>query len=448
MKFRGMLVAVALLAALGVGVYFSNKAKEAEEKKKDSGTPDAPKILNIPEDQITQIEIRKTGQPPTVLKKTDKWQIAEPAGLPADTDAISPLVSSVSSLNSDRLVEEKVSDWAPYGLAAPQLEVTVVSKDGKKRKLSIGDETPTGSGNFARLEGDPRLFSIASYNKTSLDKTANDLRDKRLVIFDSEKLTRLELAAKGQSMEFGKNPQNEWQIVKPRPLRADNYQVEEIIRKIKDAKMDTALAAEDARKAAAAFASGSAVAVAKVTDAAGTHQLEIRKNKEDYYAKGSAVEGAYKVSNDIGTGLDKPLEELRNKKLYDFGFSDVTKVEVTREGKTAVYEKKGEKWMQGAQEMDSVSVQSFIDRLRDLSSIKFVDSGFATPIFQATVTAKEGKLVEKVSISKSGNSYFAKRENEPSVYELAASAVEDLQKVAGEVKANVPAKDGKKDQKK
>ena len=104
--------------------------------------------------------------------------------------------------------------------------------------------------------------------KTSIDKTPNDLRDKRLLTFDQDKLTRVDLQpAKGEAIEFGKNNQNDWQILKPKPLRADGSQVEELIRKLKDAKMDATISDEDAKKAAAAYASGTKVAMASVTDA-------------------------------------------------------------------------------------------------------------------------------------------------------------------------------------
>ena len=88
--------------------------------------------------------------------------------------------------------------------------------------MLIGDDTLTEFRRLRQAGRRPReVFTIASYVKTSLDKTANDLRDKRLLTFDSDKLTRVELAAKGAPVEFGKNGQNEWQILKPRPLRAD-----------------------------------------------------------------------------------------------------------------------------------------------------------------------------------------------------------------------------------
>ena len=96
--------------------------------------------------------------------------------------------------------------------------------------------------------------------------------------------------------------------------------------------------------------------------------------------------------------------------------------------------------MAGPKQMDSVTIQNLIDKLRDLVSIKFLDQGFTTPLFEAIVTAKDGKLVDKVQISKSGNNYYARRENEPSIYELDGKVVQELQKAASDVKEFAPPK--------
>lgn len=442
MRVRGLLLSVIVLAALAGGVYWSNKAKKAEENKPRPDEP--PKLLSLSEDQIKKIEIAKTGGENTVVQKNDagKWEMTSPKPLGVDQDAISSMTSTLSSLNSDRLIEEKASDLGLYGLAKPSLEVIVGLKDGKSKKILIGDEAPTGGSYYAMLEGDPRVFTIASWNKSSLDKSAKDLRDKRLLTFDSDKLLRVELAAKGQVVEFGKNNQNEWQIVKPRPLRADSFQVEELIRKLKDAKMDTSATDEDAKKAAAAFAGAKQVAIAKVTDSSGTQELQVRKDKDNnYYAKSSAVEGIHKVYSDLGDGVDKGLEDFRNKKLFDFGWSEPGKIEIREGAKQAVYQKSGEKWMLGAKQMDSASIQTMIDKLRDLSCTKFLEKGSGTPVLEATVTSNEGKRVEKVAIAKQGNTYYAQRENEPTIYELDAKVVEELQKaIAGVKEAAQPAK--------
>src|SRR5579862_9093796 len=282
MKPRGLLAAVIILAALAVALYWSNRKQKAEAAKPATDT--TTKILNIPEDQIKEVTLKKSGGDATVLQKGDdgKWKLTAPKPQRADQDTVKTLVSTLSTLNADKVVEDKATDLSPYGLNSPNLDVTIVKKDGKAQDFLLGDDTPTANGAYVKLAGDPHVYTIASYVKTSLEKTPNDLRDKRLLTFDQDKLTRVDLQpAKGETIEFGKNNQNDWQILKPKPMRADGSQVEELIRKLKDAKMDTAVSEDDAKKAAAAFAGGKKVGVATMTDATGNQTLEVREVDKD-----------------------------------------------------------------------------------------------------------------------------------------------------------------------
>jgi len=440
MRLRGLMVAGLVLAALAAGLYFSNRQKSAEAAKPPADA--SPKIVALSENEIAKVDLKKKDAAETILERNNagKWQLTAPNKFLADQDTASQLVTSASSVASDRVVEEKAADVSNYGLKSPSLEVDVTTKAGKTSKLKIGDDTPTNSGAYAMLEGDPRVFTVASYVKSGLDKSVNDLRDKRLLTFDQDKLSRVELVAKKQDIEFGRD-KDQWQIVKPKPLRADGLQVEELIRKLKDAKMDLTVSAEDAKKAAAAFVSATPVATVKATDASGTQQIDVRKNKEDYYAKSSAVDGVHKVTADLGTGLDKGLDDFRNKKLFDFGFNEPSKIEMHDNGKAHVFQKTGEDWLSNGKKLDGTSVQSFLDKLRDLSASKFVDfTAVANPSIDLTVTSNDGKRVEKVLISKQGSDYIARRENEPSLYGLDPKTVDDLSKAASDVKEASPGK--------
>ncbi|MEO7143992.1 MAG: DUF4340 domain-containing protein [Bryobacteraceae bacterium] len=441
MPIRRLLIAAVVLAGLAGGVYWSNREKSAEASKPAKDAP--PKMVAIPDDQVKAIEIEKKGSEPAILERdgASKWRITAPHPLPADSDAVSGLTSTLSSISADRVIEDKApADLSPFGLAAPSLTVTVTKKDNKTVKLLFGDDTPEGGNVYAKVSTDPRVVTVGSFVKTGLDKSPQDLRDKRLLTVDSDKISRVELTAKHQSMEFGRVNQNEWQILKPEPLRADGFQVEELVRKLKDAKMDTSVSDADAKKAAATFAAATPVAIAKLTDASGTQTLEVRRDKDkNYWAKSSVVEGIHKVSAELGDGLDKSVDDFRNKKLFDFGFGEPDKLEIEDGAKVSAYRKSGDKWMSGARQMDATSVNSFMDKARDLSAVKFVSAGFTTPEFQVTVTSNSGKRVEKVLISKNGNSYFAKREGEPSIYELDSKTVEELRKAASDIKEAAPA---------
>jgi len=440
MKVRGLLVGALVLAALFLGLYFSNKQKAAEAAKPPSDAP--PKILALTDSDINKIELKKNAAEPIVLDRSaaGKWQITAPKAYRADQDAVAGLVGAVSTLTSDKLIEDKATDLKSFGLQPPATEIDISTKNGKNKTLLVGDDAPANGGTYAALAGDPRVFTIASYTKTNLDKSLNDLRDKRLLTFDQDKLSQVELIAKKQDIEFGRD-KDQWQIVKPKPYRADGLQVDELLRKAKDAKMDLTVTDADAKKAAASFASGTPVATVKVTDPSGTQTLEVRKVKDDYYAKSSAVDGVHKVTADLGNGLDKGVDDFRTKKLFDFGFSDPNKIELHDNGKTYAFQKTGEDWFADGKKMDSVSVQSLIDKLRDLAASKFIDNGsFGTPTLDVTVTSNDGKRVEKVLISKQGNDIIAKRENEPALYGLDSKTVDDLSKAASDVKEAQPPK--------
>jgi len=440
MKSTGLLIAAALLAVLTGVLYWSNH--HTPDDTKSSATPAATKLLSLKDADVNKIEIDKKGSEPVDLAKASdgNWEITSPQKLSADQDAITSVISSLSGLNSERVVEDHAIDLKQYGLADPSVKIDVATKDGKSQKLLLGDDTPTGNGVYAAVSGDPRVFTLASYSKTSVDKSASDLRDKRLLTANFDKVSEVDLTAKKQSIEFGRS-KDAWQIVKPRPLRADNFSVEDLVRKLKDAKMDLSTSADsDEKKVTALFASGTPVATVKITDATGTQTLEVRKNKTDYYAKSSAVAGIYKVASDLGTGLDKALDDFRNKKLFDFGFDDVSAVDVHDGSKAYSLVKGGSDWWSNGKKMDGASVQAFIDKCRDLAATKFPDSGFANAAITMKVTSNEGKRVENISIAKSSDNYVARREGEPSLYQLDSKAVEELQKAAADVKPAPEAK--------
>src|ERR1035437_8343350 len=288
MKPKGLLIAVVLLAVLGGVTWWSNKNQADKAKAPADATT---KLLTIPDDQFQEIKIKKVTDEVLSLKRENgKWQMTAPKPMAADQDAAGSMVSALANLNADKVVEEKATDLKPYGLDIPTLDVQIVRKDGKTDHLLIGDDTLNGTGAYAKLANDAKVVTVGTMTKTGLDKRADDLRDKRLLPFDADKLSRVELAAKGPAIEFGKNGQNEWQIVKPRPLRADGSAVDCLVSKLKDAKMDIS-EARAAKKSAAA----TKVATVAVTDAGGTQTMEVRRDKDkNVFARSSAVEGLYK----------------------------------------------------------------------------------------------------------------------------------------------------------
>jgi hypothetical protein len=443
MKPGGLLTAVAVLVVLGGLVWWSNKHPSAGTASK---TPAAPKLISVDAKQIEGIKLAKSGSDPVELVKlADNWTIAKPTPMPADQDAATMLTGSLATLNADRLIDDHPASLNEFGLTNPATEVDVTLKGGKITKLLIGSDTPAGTGTYAKLEGDPKVYTIPTSTKAGFDKTVNDLRDKRLLTFNQDKLTAVAITGKsGATFEFGKNAQGEWQITKPKPMRADGLQVDDLIRKLKDAKMDLTSADSDAKAAAAQFASGERVGTASTTDNAGTQTLEIHKPNDpktpSYYAKSSAVAGFYKVAGDVGDSLGKSVEDFRNKKVFDFGFNEVTKLDLNG----ISYQKAADKWMSGSTQYDSGTLQTAIDKLRDLSASKFQDKMSGAQMLTVGVTSGDNHRSEKITIFKDGAGYNAIRDGEPAVYIVDAKDIDDLQKAISGIKQQQQAPPKKK----
>jgi uncharacterized protein DUF4340 len=434
MKIRGLIIAAFVLLMLSGFLYWSEHRKPGDNAKISADSP--PAILKLDQAAITSLELKKKDAEPIQLTKADsgEWRITQPKPLRADQNTVSSMLSTVSSLNSERLVEDKASNLKTYGLEQPALEVDIGEKGNKSQKLVIGDDTPASGGVYAMLADEPRVFTMSSYNKTSLDKSLNDLRDKRLLTVNADKISRVELIGKNEDIEFGRN-KDEWQILKPKPLRADSTQVGDLVRVLTDAKID--LSGSDTKSATSAFVHATPVASAQVTDESGTQELQVRKRKDTYYSKSSAVEGAYKVDAALAKALDKGLDDFRNKKLFDFGYSEPNKIELHNGAKSYFLTRgsaSSEDWWSNGKKIDATSVESLISKLRDLSVSKFAESGFSSSTIEAVVTSDDGKRTEKVLISKSGDHYLAKRENEPALYQLDSSSIDALLKAADDVK--------------
>jgi len=438
MNPKTLIIAVGILAVLGGAVYYT------KENPPSSGE-DRPKIVSVEKDQIQELTIARPGKDTITVQRgeDDKWNFGPPLTIPADSSSIGFMTDTAASLEADRVVEENVTDWKPYGLDEPSLTLEVKLKDSKSHRVLFGRETPTGSSLYARLDGDPRLFTVYSYSKSSFEKEVFDLRDKKLLKLDGDKISRVALNAAGRSIEFGKSGETSWQILKPQPLRADNFTVGDLARAVQNAEM--AAVVPEGEPAAPKIDFAKPYATVEAVDEAGAHTLTLAKEGEKYYARSSDLEGVYEVSSTLAESLNKKLEDFRNKKLFDFGFGEVSRLQV-RDGETRVtVEKKDDKWLltsEAGRELASEKVQTLIDSLRNLSATSFASDsaaeqskyGLGSAAIEAEVTQVQDAATEKVLItSPSSDHVYAARDGQPTTYEVEKNAAAEIQRAIGDV---------------
>lgn len=447
MKPNPLLVAAALLAVLGGAVWYTRENPPVDEDA-------APKVVEFDEDSLKSLTLRQAGEDPiTVLRNADgDWEFGGGLDIAADGGAVGQMTSSLASLNADRVVSENVVEWGPYELTEPALSVAYELEDGGG-ELQFGRDTPTGSGVFARLEGEPRLFTVYSYNKTSFEKSIFDLRDKRLVRIDEDSISQVTVEAGGRTLGFERE-NDDWTIVKPMQLRADDFTVGDLVRAVRTAEMTEVL--EDSADGDYSF--GKPLATVTVTDGSGIHELVVAKSGDTYYARSSDQAGVYGVSSTLSESLDKPVDEFRNKKLFDFGFDDPARVEVRDGEVAATIARSDDKWVlesHANREADSEKVQTLIDRLRGLTATGFPSNavadhakyGLAPAAINATVTPQgDGAAPEQVAVSSADSQpAYAARAGEPHTYEIEQSAAQGIQTALQAVLAEPAAEDAAED---
>lgn len=442
MQSRGLLLAVVALAALSGAIWWSNQ--RADDDKKNPKEAGKTRLVRMLEADVVDIQIQRKNEPALVLHKdlkANRWEMVSEPKFRLDQEMVTTLVTNSATVPTDKVLEESASDVAQYGLDPAILTLELKDKNGKTDKLLIGDETPIGGLFYARKPNEKKVYAIAGYQKAGIDKTAADLRDKRLLTLEEAKLNRMELVRKGETIEFAKSPKGDWQVIKPTAMRTDALMADELYRKARDTRFDPLLSPEDQKKFAAAFASGTPIGILRLTDGTSKQTLEIHRSKDDgLLAKSSIVDGVHKVPDDVGIAMDKGLEDFRNKKLFDFGFEEPTRIELKLNGKTTVLEHKGNDWLVGGKKMDGVPVQALMGDLRGFSALRPVKSGFTTASSEILVTQKDGKTRERLLISKTGNFHYAKRDGEAAEYEIDPKSLTDLEAALAAVKEPVAGK--------
>jgi hypothetical protein len=156
-----------------------------------------------------------------------EWTLVEPASLPADfrldKTQLSRPASAFTSVRAQDFTDG-VSDEVA-GLDGPHTIVEGTLRDGKTLKLHLGKEDEKKRV-YARVEGDPQLYLLASFNAKQLQKSIDDLRD--LSLFDVSPGDIERVTFQGATKVVVQRDGEEWKLVEPKkaPEGLDVSQIE------------------------------------------------------------------------------------------------------------------------------------------------------------------------------------------------------------------------------
>ncbi|MEN6312468.1 MAG: DUF4340 domain-containing protein, partial [Acidobacteriota bacterium] len=181
MKLKTTLLLLAAFAALLAAVLlFESKDRKAAAVKEKEG-----KLVDVASADVRKIELKREDGTITLEKDArGAWRLTAPIEAGADAAEVEGLLSALSSLRFERVVETNAVDLKAYGI--PGREVSLWLKDGREPlRILVGMENPLDQSFFAKRDGDPRLVLLAGSLRSALEKKLIDLRDKEIFKFEA-----------------------------------------------------------------------------------------------------------------------------------------------------------------------------------------------------------------------------------------------------------------------
>ncbi|MSQ07082.1 MAG: DUF4340 domain-containing protein [Dehalococcoidia bacterium] len=156
MNVRLSILLVAVLIFFG-GTFLVVKLTRAPDK-----TTERQWMYKVDEDDVIHISVSHAGQTVSYDKKpgSEQWFIAgdPPAPVVQARWSATPLLLSGPQVS--RVLAASFQNPAAYGLEPPDSRVIVSVRGGLTYEFHMGSPTPDGQNQYARLVGDPELFTV------------------------------------------------------------------------------------------------------------------------------------------------------------------------------------------------------------------------------------------------------------------------------------------------
>lgn len=320
------LIGLAVLLGLAGGIGGVAMWAQRDEAKKTEAREKSEKLFDFDKGQAKELRIEKDGKLAVALVKGEKgWKLTQPVQTDGEDSAVESLLSTLSGLKQKKdLGDEK--DAKQFGLDKPSLAVTVKLADGKEQGLQVGLESSFDNTLYVRRLSDPTIRVLDGYVKTSLDKGAFDLRDKKVArLDDAVEVKRVEVTAVKVPYVLEKDG-TAWKLG---GAVADSAAADRVVSSVKGLRA-TGVAAESA-KDLKPFGLDKPRAVAKLSVSSGKDAYARTVKLGQTRAQGAVAQKTYAMRDDSPTVFEVDAQIVKDLEKEPFDLQDKLLVHADRE---------------------------------------------------------------------------------------------------------------------
>lgn len=463
-RVRGKAEALTLLLGsknpTGVWVYAKEKTKPAVFVLSEFTLRDASKpvgdfrdktIVALTRQDVIRLDITHRGQLFSAERgeRPTQWNVVKPRSYRADRDRISDFIDKLQFTKVKEFLTEAPRVLTPYGLDQPT-QVTLwtgTEKDRTSKTLLLGKLDTTRKGVYAMRQGEPGVFLVGDEIWNLLPKSLAELRDKTVVEYDRDKVTRLEVESPKGRVVLAKES-GQWQIKEPEGFKADDAEVGGLLWKLKDLKAESFLAEHPG--AASRYIARPQVTISLWEQGGQAPKTVLlapardkREGKSLAYASVLGQGSLVLVESKALEDLARSTTDLRDRSLLGFfDPKDVKRIEVRRGGQMMRVERKGEADWHVVQPKKGKAREAKInDLLFILRTLKWSELvspkgedvsryGLDQPTFEVTLWKADGGELGTLMVGKKdGEKTYLKTKGSPSVYAVESRQLGDLPRI-------------------
>ena len=410
-------------------------------------------VLAFSRPDVTGIEIVTAADTIALEPEGQGWKMTRPAPRPADSASVNELLDKLGAARVKEFVAEAPPSLKGFGLDHPLRLVLHVGKekDRASRTLLLGDVDENKKGVYAMRAGESSVLLVPEETWKAVPQTAASLRDKTVVAFDREKVTRVDIESPKGPVTVTKD-KDTWKITAPEAVAADQAEVGAVLSRLRDLRAQAFLTDD---------ASGIPRYLAKPEVKVTLHQdgapapitvllapaPDKRAGQPTVYAAVAGQGPVVLVDGKAIENLGRTALQLRDRQVFaSLQPRDVKRVRVKAGGQVAVLERSGDtEWKlveptKGAAK--SAKVEDLLYTLRGLKWDEIAAEkletparwGLDAPAFEVTLLKADGGELGTLVVGKrDGERYFARTAGGP-VYTIAARAIGEIPKVPDDFK--------------
>jgi hypothetical protein len=162
---------------------------------------------------VDQIDVRGEDQF-TLRRENGGWRVTEPLNFAADGGLVTNLLIALAELQIADFVKDVVTDYAPYGLAAPARVYALrggTNGAATALRLEFGGVNPAGL-RYARRADEPSVYAVTNGHVARLPATLFEVRERQLWNFSSSNVVGVTVRQGGVMRRIARDAAREWVV--------------------------------------------------------------------------------------------------------------------------------------------------------------------------------------------------------------------------------------------